>query len=166
MATKPFDQIVTEHGAMVLRVCRSLLDAVAADDAWSETFLAALRTYRGLRADSNIAGWLATIAYRKSIDQIRTVKRTATPLASIPEKSLITQPPEPLNEVLRRALNDLAPKQREAIIYRYLADLAYRDIAKLLDSTEPAVRRNAADGIARLRTHYQRAHYLKETPHD
>jgi RNA polymerase sigma factor (sigma-70 family) len=168
MGMQPFEQIVSEHGAMVLRVCRSLLDPVAADDAWSETFLAAMRAYPGLRADSNITGWLATIAYRKSIDQIRTAKRTAIPLDSVPGIGQITEPPEPLNDDLRLALTDLAPKQREAVVYRYLADLAYREIAELLDSTEPAVRRNAADGIARLRTHYQGmqyqgTHYLKGT---
>ena len=40
---QPFEAIVSEHGAMVMRVCRALLGPVEADDAWSETFLAALR---------------------------------------------------------------------------------------------------------------------------
>lgn len=151
---KPFDQIVTKHGAMVMRVCRSLLDPVTADDAWSDTFLAALRAYPELRADSNIGGWLATIAYRKSIDQIRSAKREATPLASIPEAPQAGNEPDAPDPELRRALNDLAPKQRITVVYRYLADLSYSDIAALLDSTEVAARRNAADGIARLRTHY------------
>jgi DNA-directed RNA polymerase specialized sigma24 family protein len=44
-AKRPFDAVVAEHGSTVLRVCRALLNRVDADDAWSETFLAALRAY-------------------------------------------------------------------------------------------------------------------------
>jgi DNA-directed RNA polymerase specialized sigma24 family protein len=36
---------VAEHGAAVLRVCRAVLGAADADDAWSETFRAALAAY-------------------------------------------------------------------------------------------------------------------------
>lgn len=40
----PFEEAVAKHGPTVLRVCRATLGASAdADDAWSETFLAALR---------------------------------------------------------------------------------------------------------------------------
>ena len=45
---QPFEAVVAEHGAVVMRVCRALLGPVEADDAWSETFLAALRAYPGL----------------------------------------------------------------------------------------------------------------------
>lgn len=46
---------------------------------------------------------------------------------------------------------ELPPKQRAAIAYHYLADLPYAQVAELLDSTEAAARRAAADGIAKLR---------------
>jgi len=45
MALPPFEQAVTVHGAAVLRVCRALLGTHDAEDAWSETFLAALKAY-------------------------------------------------------------------------------------------------------------------------
>lgn len=154
MATKPFDEIITEHGGMVLRVCRSLLDPAAAEDAWSDTFLAALRAYPDLPGKSNIAGWLVTIAYRKSIDQIRATKRAPLPLAELPDVAAADSSIEGVDRELRQALNDLAPKARAAVIYRYAADLAYSDVARLLGSSEPAARRNAADGIAKLRRFY------------
>ena len=68
---RPFEQIVTEHGPTVLRVCRSLLARPDADDAWSETFLAALRAYPDLPPDANVEAWLVTIAHRKAIDAWR-----------------------------------------------------------------------------------------------
>ena len=80
-------EVVAEHGAVVLRVCRALLGPADADDAWSETFLAALRAYPDLRPDSNVRGWLVTIAHRKAIDQLRRRGRArrARP-ADVPER--------------------------------------------------------------------------------
>ena len=72
---KPFEQVVTEHGATVLRVCRAVVGPADADDAWSETFLAALRAYPDLPATANVEAWLVTIAHRKAID----VRRAARP---------------------------------------------------------------------------------------
>ena len=40
------------------------------------------------------------------------------------------------------------------MVYRYLADLSYEEIGVLLDSSEAAARRSAADGIATLRQTY------------
>ncbi len=68
---QPFEQIVQAHGLSVLRVCRSLLDEHRAKDAWSETFLAALRAYPQLDPDANVQAWLVRIAHRKAIDELR-----------------------------------------------------------------------------------------------
>src|ERR671921_298749 len=81
----PFDTVVVEHGPTVLRVCRALLGPVDAEDAWSETFLAALRAYADLRPDSNVRGWLVTIAHRKAIDQIRKRERAPRPSGAVPD---------------------------------------------------------------------------------
>jgi DNA-directed RNA polymerase specialized sigma24 family protein len=63
----PFEAVVSQHGPMVLRVCRAVLGWADADDAWSETFLAALRAYPDLPADANVEAWLVTIAHRKAV---------------------------------------------------------------------------------------------------
>jgi DNA-directed RNA polymerase specialized sigma24 family protein len=68
---QPFEKVVTEHGATVLRVCRAVVGSTDADDAWSETFLAAMRAYPDLPADANLEAWLITIAHRKAIDLLR-----------------------------------------------------------------------------------------------
>jgi RNA polymerase sigma factor (sigma-70 family) len=150
---RPFDQIVEEHGAVVMRVCRALLGPDDAQDAWSDTFLAALRAYPELRPDSNVRGWLVTIAHHKAVDVIRTRARGARSTDAVPEVPVEDALPEPGGE-LRAAIDALPDKQRRAVIYRYLADLSYADIAVLLDSNESAARRSAADGIAKLRTTY------------
>lgn len=70
----PFERIVQEYGLNVLRVCRALLDEHRAQDAWSETFLAALKAYPNLPEDANVAAWLVRIARNKAIDELRKHK--------------------------------------------------------------------------------------------
>lgn len=150
---RPFDEIVTEHGSVVWRVCRALLDPADADDAWSETFLAALRAYPDLRPDSNVRGWLVTIAHHKAIDQTRRAHRGPRPVGAPPDRAVGGEP-ELGDEALRATLAALPTKQRGAVVYRYLADLSYAEVGDLLGCSATAARRNAADGIAALRRTY------------
>jgi len=154
MTLPPFEQVVAEHGSVVLRVCRALLDTVDADDAWSETFLSALKAYPDLRADSNVRGWLVTIAHRKALDRLRVRARQPIPSDSMPDQhSRVGQPATP-DDALWRAVRALPDKQRGAVAYHYLADLPYVEVAALLGTSETAARRSASDGIARLRRTY------------
>jgi RNA polymerase sigma factor (sigma-70 family) len=79
VSLRPFDEIVSEHGPVVYRVCRALVGPEDAQDAWSETFLSALRAYPELAPDSNVRGWLITIAHRRTIDQLRAAQRRPRP---------------------------------------------------------------------------------------
>lgn len=150
----PFDQVVAEHGPVVLRVCRALLPAADAEDAWSETFLAALRAYPRLAAGSNVRGWLVTIAHRKAIDRHRVTARAPIPLESLPERPTRVGVPTEPDTALWEAVRTLPPKQRGAVAYHYLADLPYADVGALLGTSEAAARRSAADGVASLRKTY------------
>jgi DNA-directed RNA polymerase specialized sigma24 family protein len=128
---------------------------VEAEDAWSETFLAALRAYPDLRPGSNVRGWLVTIAHNKAIDPLRVRTRVPVPAGALPEGRPGGVPaPEPPDADLHGALAALPPKQRGAVVYRYLADLPYAEVAALLECSPAAARRSAADGIATLRRHY------------
>ena len=151
MAQAPFERVVAEHGPTVWRVCRALLGPADADDAWSETFLSALRAYPELRPGSNVRGWLVTIAHRKAIDQLRRAQRGALPVAEPPQRPWEDDVALGGDDGLRRAVAALPTKQRLAVVYRYLADLSYDDVGELLGCSPVAARRNAADGIAKLR---------------
>jgi len=72
---------------MVLRVCRAVLGPMDADDAWSDTFLSAMKAYPDLRPGSNVEAWLVTIAHRKAIDQWRGRTRRAVPVADLSDRS-------------------------------------------------------------------------------
>ena len=151
MPKAPFERIVAQHGRTVLRVCRALLDPTDADDAWAETFLAALRAYPDLPAGANVQAWLVTIAHRKAIDVIRARGRRAVPVAEAPDAiSAIGNPSEPADE-LWAAVRALPDRQRHAVAYHHVAGLPHRDVAQILGGTPEAARRAAADGIRALR---------------
>lgn len=152
MNTKPpFEMVVTEHAATVLRVCRAVLGShTDADDAWSETFLAALTAWPQLPDGANVEAWLVTIAHRKAIDVTRARQRHAIPTQEIPERAAAIDDSD--DQGVWAAVQKLPPKQRQAVAYRYFGGLRYQDIANLVGGTTDAARRAAADGITSLRT--------------
>ena len=97
-----------------------------------------------------------TIAYRKSLDQLRAKGRAPLPTATLPETLSSDDTAAELDDPLRAALRALPAKQQRAVIYHYLADLPYAEVAVLLKTNEAAARRSAADGIANLRKKYTR----------
>ena len=145
----PFEAIVEIHGATVLRVCRAVVGAAEADDAWSETFLSAMKAYPTLPDDANVEAWLVTIAHRRAIDAGRSHSRRAVPTDSIGDRA-DTDRSEP-DPDLMEALAGLPDKQRLSVTYHYLVGLPYAEIAAILGGSTDAARRAAADGIATLR---------------
>jgi RNA polymerase sigma factor (sigma-70 family) len=147
---RPFAEVVSVHGPTVLRVCRAVLGPADADDAWSETFLSALRAYPRLPADANVEAWLVTIAHRKAIDVVRKAKRFATPIADIDAEAIETGP-DGADVDLTRSLARLPERQRYAVAYHYLGGLPYSEVAAIVGGSPEAARRAASDGIANLR---------------
>ena len=148
----PFERAVEQHGATVLRVCRAVLGGGPdADDAWSETFLAALRSWDGLSDDTNVEAWLVRVAHRKAIDVTRARTRSAVPTETLPEA------PSSRDSTTGEIWNDVAAlpeRQRMAVAYHYFGGISHVETAELIGSTPAAVRRAAADGISKLRERY------------
>lgn len=152
---QPFERAVAAHGPTVLRVCRAVLGpGPDADDAWSETFLAALRAWPDLSDDTNVEAWLVRVAGRKAIDVTRARARHAVPSADLPERpSPVGNPGGDALDVWRHVAA-LPERQRLAIAYHYLGGLGHAQTAELIGGTPAAVRRAAADGMASLRRRY------------
>ena len=154
---QPFEAIVSAHGSTVLRVCRAVLGPADADDAWSETFLSAMKAYPDLPADANVEAWLVTIAHRKAIDVTRAAARRAIPVAETPDTAASPAAGDAEPDAaadLAQALAKLPAKQKQAIAYHYLAGLPYAEVAAIVGGSADAARRAAADGIAALRRSY------------
>ena len=150
-----FETIVARHGPTVLRVCRAVVGTADADDAWSDTFLAAMRAYPDLPVDANIEAWLVTIAHRKAIDVTRATARRPMPMGALPEIAMLDGGDYfGADAELVGALQNLPSKQRQAVAYHYLGGLPYADVAAIVGGSPDAARRAAADGIATLRRAY------------
>ena len=152
--TLPFDRAVKQHGATVLRVCRAVLGASTdAEDAWSETFLTALRTWEETSRVNNLEAWLVRVAHRKAVDITRARARHAVPTDEIPD--VVSSRTEPGEDLDRHSLWDavaaLPERQRLAVAYHYLGGLSHAETAELIGGTPDAVRRAASDGIRTLR---------------
>jgi RNA polymerase sigma factor (sigma-70 family) len=149
---EPFEQVVRDHGAVVWRVCAAIVGRSDADDAWSDTFLSALRAYPDLDSGREVRPWLLTIARHRSIDLLRRLRADSVPPTDARlDLAVEADPSAELDVTLTRSLAHLGERQRTAVALRYLADQSYAHIAEVLECTEAAARRNAADGIAHLR---------------
>jgi RNA polymerase sigma factor (sigma-70 family) len=157
----PFEEVVARHGATVLRVCLAVLGPADADDAWSETFLSAMRAYPDLPDGANVEAWLVTIAHRKAIDVTRSAARRPVPVATIPGDVTARDDDIPghalagdLDSDLAETVARLPDRQRHAVAYHYLAGLPYAEVAAIIGGSVDAARRAAADGIATIRRTY------------
>lgn len=151
----PFEQVVSEHGATVLRVCRAVLGPhTDADDAWSETFLSALKAWPNLADAANVEAWLVTIAHRKALDIIRRRQRHAIPVDDLPDTVSTIGVPDATDHDLWAALARLPDKQRQVVAYHHLGGLPYAEIAAIVGGSTDAARRAASDGIRSLRASY------------
>lgn len=168
VVNKPFEQVVAEYGPVVLRVCRALLGPVDAEDAWSETFLSALRAYPDLAPDSNVEAWLVTIAHRKAVDAHRARAKRPVPTGELPETATRDSDGgdgDGGDGELWEALRALPTTQCAAVAYHYLAGLPYAQVADILGNSEAAARRAAADGMRKLRSTYHRSSGQRKGEH-
>jgi RNA polymerase sigma factor (sigma-70 family) len=145
----PFQTLIDEHAATVMATLRGAVGREGAEDAFQETFLAALRAYPGLKDARNLRGWLVTIAHRKAIDHHRARGRAPLPVESVREEAVFD--PEPGDGALWDAVAALPPKQRAAVTLRYTSDLPHEEIAAALGCSPEAARRSLHEGLKRLR---------------
>jgi RNA polymerase sigma factor (sigma-70 family) len=150
MRTPPFQVLLDEYRGDVYRFLIASVGPHEADDCFQETFVAALRAYPRVRDASNLRAWLLTIAHRKAIDAHRARKRRAIPVEEVPERAV---PAHAANgePALWEAVRRLPAKQRAAVLHRYVNDLAYADIGRIVGCSEAAARQNVRAGLATLR---------------
>lgn len=137
------------HRDDVWRFLRTVAAPQEAEDCLQETFLAALRAYPDVRDASNLKGWLMTIAYRKAMDSHRSKGRRPVPVDGVPDRPVPQD--NGMDHELWHAVRTLPPMQRAAVAYRFVNDLAYKDIADALSCSEDSARQNVRVGLRRLR---------------
>jgi RNA polymerase sigma factor (sigma-70 family) len=149
----PFQTLIDDHAADLHRFLVASVGPHDGADCFQETVVSALRAYPGLRHADNLRGWLFTIAHHKVIDHARRRQRQALPVAEPPEVAAAAAPGADglVDAELWAAVRTLPPKQRTAVVQRYLLDRPYAEVAEVVGCSEEAARQNVRAGIARLR---------------
>ena len=110
-----------------------------------------MRAYPRLQHADNLRSWALTIAHRKAIDAHRARGRRPAPTEQVPEAVTTPAATRDGEPALWKLVDGLPDKQRSAVRARFVEDLAYGDIARMLGCSEDAARRNVHEGVKKLR---------------
>jgi RNA polymerase sigma-70 factor (ECF subfamily) len=141
----PFERYYADHRDAVWALLVRRLGREAAEDAFQETFLRALRAYERLEHARHLRAWVLTIAGRVALDELRRRRAPVT----IGEPSV--EDARPGSAELADLTEGLPPKERAAVILRYAFDMSYDEIGEALGSSGEAARQAASSGVRRLR---------------
>ena len=164
MGLPAFQTVIDQHGPSLHRYLVGAVGVHDANDCFQETMIAALRAYPSLEHADNLGGWLFTIAHRKVIDAARSRDRRPVPVGAaadtdggdLARRGGAHELPDVFDgEGLWGRVGGLPPKQRSAVLLRFVADRPYRDIASALECSEAAARQNVRAGLQRLREELQ-----------
>lgn len=141
-----------------------------ADDVVQDTLLRALANAGRLDRRTSYAPWLATVARRRSIDEVRSRQRVR-PVATPPEP-VPTQHTDPLEHVLqqeaiervRTALGALRPRERQLLLRQVTHGLSLAELAEEEATSIGSVRSVLARARTKLRTAVEKDGPLGVTP--
>jgi RNA polymerase sigma-70 factor (ECF subfamily) len=123
-----------------------------AEDVTQEAFASAYRDRHRYRSDGPAEHWLQRIVVRKAIDQLR--RGRSRPTVELPAE-LGHGDAEPVRTEQRlavlAALDCLQPRQRAAIVLRYFHDYPFRDVGRVLGTSEGGAAMLVQRGLERLR---------------
>ena len=154
-AQAAFSALVERHGALVLRVCRGILDNTDdAHDAFQATFLVLARKARSVRRPESVGCWLHGVAQRISararVEAARRRAHERRKVALTPDRSLDGDGCE-IDPSLHEEVERLPEKYRAPIVLCYLESLTHEEAAAHLGWPVGTVRGRLAR--ARLAPH-------------
>jgi len=146
-----FEELLTRHGSSVRRFLEFYLgDSLAAEEAWSDTFLKVVRAKDSYTPGGNFKGWLITIARRSAQDVRRRKTRWFRLLTHRRESSGDRQPAPPQIDAqvisaeeiqtVRNAISMLTEEHRSIVLLTYQQGLNSVEIADILGLDAQQVR--------------------------
>jgi RNA polymerase sigma-70 factor (ECF subfamily) len=138
-----WDWLVREHAPLVFATAKRILGQAAdAEDVTQEVLIEAVRLGQG-KTIRNWPGLLRRLAACRAVDRLRQ-RRNVVPLqphvirdfAPGPEQAAMARE---LAERLRQALTQLPAREAEVFCLRYFDEMAYQQIAEVLDIQPGAV---------------------------
>ncbi len=164
MSARPgaeFDDFVRTRTTALLRVAYLLTgDRHAAEDILQEVLEQMYVRWRRIQGSPDAYAHRALA--NRSTNRWRRRRRPEAALAHHDS----AEPDHSHDVVIRhaviQALHELPPRQRAAVVLRYLEDLPVADVARALDCSEGNVKSNTARGLERLRAALQGTNAIAE----
>lgn len=146
-----FEEYVAARRGALLRTAYLLTGSHAdADDLVQTALIKAVPHWRRIADDPE--PYVRRILARESVSRWRRRRWRETATDRVPDRA--TSGPETHvveREALRRALLELAPRQRAVVVLRYFDDLTERETAEVLGIAVGTVKSQARDALASLR---------------
>jgi RNA polymerase sigma factor (sigma-70 family) len=150
-----FEELMSRHGPMVLRVCRIVLqDVHDAEDAFQATFLVLAHRARSIRRRESVASWLFGVAHQvASHARRRAARRRARDQRVAQQTSESFLPGDDCHdwEVLHEEISRLNERLRTPVVLCYLEGLSYEAAAQQLEVSTRVVRGRLSRARDRLR---------------
>lgn len=148
-----FARLIDTHRSMVCSIALSIVhDVPTSEDVAQDVFLAAWQQLGSLRNPASLVPWLRQITRNRATDRRRT-----RPVASLLEEPTAEGTPETTaldherSAVLREVLSTLPDEAREVILLYYREGRSVRQVARLLDLSEAAVKQRLSRARKRIR---------------
>lgn len=144
-AAHDFERLFREDGPGVWRTLYAFTGGRRdiAEDATAEAFARAIAHTSGIR---DPVAWIYRTAFRIAAEELKRERRSGSP-----EREETTGAVPGAADDLIRALRQLSPNQRAAIVLRYEADLPVAEVANRMGVAAPTVRVHVHRGRKRLR---------------
>ena len=131
-------------------------DPVQAQDILQNVFLKAFRGLAGFRLQSCLFTWIYRIARNECLNHLRTRNAYLVPLGAIAcsyeetDGALDAHSQRARRDELREAVARLPFKMREVIVLKYMEDLSYREMSRILGCPPGTVASRLARALAEL----------------
>lgn len=154
-------EVYNRYGARVHRLAAQLCGTDRADDVTQEVFLRLWRHPESYDADrGSLRAVLLMQAHGRAIDLLRSNgargTREAPDILRACEAGVAVEATvlaQLIGDTAARLLSVLSASQRNAIVLAYFGGHTYREVARLLDQPEGAVKSRIRSGLLRLRDH-------------
>lgn len=162
-----FNRLVLENQEKIFSLFRRMVSSHdEADDLTQETFIKVYKNLSKFRNDSSAYTWIYRIAVNTGLNYLRRQKaRQTIGLDNIDLAADNTGSGdfELTNAALKKALKKLPSKQQMVIVLRTYQGLAFKDIGRIMDSTENAAKVNYAHALKNLRKMFEEMGVSYET---
>jgi len=145
-----FEAFVAEHHDAVVRALTlALTDRSRAEDAAQEAFAKAFRHWRRVAVMDRPVAWVYVVALNGARREVRRELAAPSPDLLGPAPDLAG--PVANRVSVRDALAVLAPRQRVAVVLRYLADLQVAEVAAAMGVSVGTAKATLHTALARMR---------------